>query len=254
MRMRPAVYRVIFLSALSTPPYRVKCFRQGPWCGWPLRIFCVHIHAPLSHRCSHHAAPRSSPFPSAYSSQRASSAMFTIGRECPVDTIGTGFGRYFAYLHRLGIPWAGEGERDREHRFCNHELRPYLRAVDAQTAVLDGDFLQSLDLVEPFDIENSAHVALGDIAASPEVSSAPPVVMSPATIRFSWPIFSCSVIFAISWSIYSFMGRILPFLVVAVTFLRGCGMGELGAAIEPAKRNVSDKVLFSLFIMLIVIL
>ena len=36
---------------------------------------------------------------------------------------------------------------------------------DAQTAVLDGDFLQSLDLVEPFDIENSAHVALGDIAA-----------------------------------------------------------------------------------------
>ena len=36
---------------------------------------------------------------------------------------------------------------------------------DAQTAVLDGDFLQSLDLIEAFDVENSAHVTLGDIAA-----------------------------------------------------------------------------------------
>ena len=36
---------------------------------------------------------------------------------------------------------------------------------NAQTAVLDGDFLQSLDLIEPFDIENSAHVSLCDIAA-----------------------------------------------------------------------------------------
>ena len=41
---------------------------------------------------------------------------------------------------------------------------PTYEQWDAQTAVLDGDFLQSLDLVEPYDIENSAHVALGDIA------------------------------------------------------------------------------------------
>ena len=35
---------------------------------------------------------------------------------------------------------------------------------DAQTAVLDGYFLQCLDFVDAFDVENSAHVALGDVA------------------------------------------------------------------------------------------
>ncbi|CUQ63841.1 Uncharacterised protein [Segatella copri] len=38
------------------------------------------------------------------------------------------------------------------------------------------------------------------------------------------------------------MGRILPFLVVAVTFFLGAAVwAKAGAAIEPAKRNVSDK-------------
>ena len=38
---------------------------------------------------------------------------------------------------------------------------------NAQTAVLDGDFLQSLDFIEPFYIENSAHD--GNLLSEPEI-------------------------------------------------------------------------------------
>ena len=58
-----------------------------------------------------------------------------------------------------------EQERDREHRLVTMNYVHTYEQRDAQTAVLDGDFLQSLDFVKPFDVENSAHVALGDIAA-----------------------------------------------------------------------------------------
>ena len=82
------------------------------------------------------------------------------------------------------------------------------------------------------------------------VLSAPPVVMSPATIRLSCPIFSCSVIFAMSWSTNSFMGSILTFLVVVVSFFFGAELLAIaGAPIEPTNRNISDKsVVFIVYI------
>ena len=132
-------------------------------------LLCAHVGAlvTLCECGTHHAAQvRILSVTLADSSPSGVECNIYHGRVSPVDSCSTGFlCRYFAYLlHRFCIPGAGEGERDREHGLVAVDYVHAHQQRNAQTAVLDGDVLESLDLVESLDVEYAAHVAFCNVA------------------------------------------------------------------------------------------
>ena len=132
-------------------------------------LLCAHVGSLITLRqsCAHHAAQvRILSVTLADSSPSGVECNIYHWRVSPVDSCSTGFlSRYFAYLlHRFRIPGAGEGEGDREYSLVTMDYVHAYQQGNAQTTVLDGDVLESLDLVESLDVEYAAHIALCNVA------------------------------------------------------------------------------------------
>ena len=154
-------YLPCYILPFSTPPYRVKCFRQAMMRLASESLLCAYPRP---------GSPESSLLPSrrsdmilaisfAYRPQRASSAMSTIGEKVQLmPSALASLADISPTFFIARYPMSRRGREGWGTSFRNHESRPYLRAAGCPDGCSDGDFCRA-DLVEPFDIENSAHVA-----------------------------------------------------------------------------------------------